>query len=191
MNDGFVPSPRAGEGGPRSGPGEGTVSRLLPLTPAVFAILLALAFATTNGIHDASNAIATLVATRAARPGQAIVLASVLDGRRVADGVVARLHARRTHPLRDSGVGLAHLLRAIAACQPIRFLADCAKDIAAFLMWTAEPHLEQRKRVGMQVIIFLIVLAGLLYFTKKKVWHAVELRPEDLKPRPPAEYPRT
>jgi|tagenome__1003787_1003787.scaffolds.fasta_scaffold20970148_4 cytochrome c1 len=66
-----------------------------------------------------------------------------------------------------------------------------AKDIAAFLMWTAEPHLEQRKRVGMQVFIFLIVLAGLLYFTKKKVWHAVELRPEDLKPRPPAEYPRT
>jgi inorganic phosphate transporter, PiT family len=43
------------------------------------AIVLAVAFATTNGIHDASNAIATLVATRAARPGQAIVLASVFN----------------------------------------------------------------------------------------------------------------
>ena len=43
------------------------------------AILLALAFAATNGLHDASNAIATLVATRAARPGQAIVLASVFN----------------------------------------------------------------------------------------------------------------
>jgi cytochrome c1 len=66
-----------------------------------------------------------------------------------------------------------------------------SKDIAAFLMWAAEPHLEQRKRVGMQVFIFLIALAGLLYFTKKKVWHAVELPPDQLEPRPPAEYPRT
>jgi PiT family inorganic phosphate transporter len=45
----------------------------------VLAVLLALAFAVTNGLHDASNAIATLVATRAARPGQAIVLASVFN----------------------------------------------------------------------------------------------------------------
>ncbi|TKT70410.1 cytochrome C [Afipia massiliensis] len=45
-----------------------------------------------------------------------------------------------------------------------------AKDISAFLMWTAEPHLEARKRLGMQVMLFLIVLSGLLYFTKKKVW---------------------
>jgi ubiquinol-cytochrome c reductase cytochrome b/c1 subunit len=65
-----------------------------------------------------------------------------------------------------------------------------AKDISAFLMWTAELHLEQRKRVGMQVFIFLIVIAGLLYFTKKKVWHAVQLHPDQLKPRPPTEYPR-
>src|SRR6266536_2460880 len=45
----------------------------------VVAVLLAVAFAVTNGLHDASNAIATLVATRAARPGQAIVLASVFN----------------------------------------------------------------------------------------------------------------
>jgi ubiquinol-cytochrome c reductase cytochrome b/c1 subunit len=65
-----------------------------------------------------------------------------------------------------------------------------AKDISAFLMWTAEPHLVQRKRIGMQVFLFLLVLAGLLYFTKKKVWHKVELHPEKLEPRPPVEYPR-
>ncbi|MBB5053804.1 ubiquinol-cytochrome c reductase cytochrome b/c1 subunit [Afipia massiliensis] len=45
-----------------------------------------------------------------------------------------------------------------------------AKDVSAFLMWTAEPHLEARKRLGLQVMLFLIVLSGLLYFTKKKVW---------------------
>jgi len=45
-----------------------------------------------------------------------------------------------------------------------------AKDVTAFLMWTAEPHMEARKRIGFQVMIFLLVFAGLLYFTKKKVW---------------------
>jgi PiT family inorganic phosphate transporter len=40
------------------------------------AIALALAFTLTNGFHDASNAIATLVATRGARPGQAIALSA-------------------------------------------------------------------------------------------------------------------
>ena len=45
----------------------------------VLAVLLAIAFAVTNGLHDASNAIATLVATRAATPGQAIAMASVFN----------------------------------------------------------------------------------------------------------------
>jgi ubiquinol-cytochrome c reductase cytochrome b/c1 subunit len=47
-------------------------------------------------------------------------------------------------------------------------------DVAAFLMWVAEPKLDARHRIGFQVMIFLIVLAGLLYFTKKKVWREVE-----------------
>jgi ubiquinol-cytochrome c reductase cytochrome b/c1 subunit len=58
-------------------------------------------------------------------------------------------------------------------------LDQYTKDVAAFLMWAAEPHLEQRKRIGMQVMIYLIVLAGLLYFTKKKLWHDLE-RPAEI-----------
>jgi cytochrome c1 len=45
-----------------------------------------------------------------------------------------------------------------------------SKDVTAFMMWAAEPHMEARKRIGFQVMIFLIVFAGLLYFAKKKVW---------------------
>jgi ubiquinol-cytochrome c reductase cytochrome b/c1 subunit len=45
-----------------------------------------------------------------------------------------------------------------------------SKDVTAFLAWAAEPRLEDRKRIGFQVMIFLVCLAGLLYFTKKKVW---------------------
>ena len=43
------------------------------------ALVFALAFAVTNGLHDASNAIATLVATRAATPLRAILMASVFN----------------------------------------------------------------------------------------------------------------
>jgi ubiquinol-cytochrome c reductase cytochrome c1 subunit len=49
-----------------------------------------------------------------------------------------------------------------------------SKDVSAFLMWAAEPHLEQRKAMGFSVMLFLIIFAGLLYFTKKKVWSDVE-----------------
>lgn len=48
-----------------------------------------------------------------------------------------------------------------------------AKDVSAFLAWTAEPHMESRKRIGLQVMIFLLVFAGLLYFAKKKVWSGI------------------
>ncbi|MGJ0392370.1 MAG: cytochrome c1 [Methylocystis sp.] len=45
-----------------------------------------------------------------------------------------------------------------------------AKDVTAFLMWVAEPHLEARKHIGQAVLAFLIVFAALLYFTKRKIW---------------------
>jgi ubiquinol-cytochrome c reductase cytochrome b/c1 subunit len=49
-----------------------------------------------------------------------------------------------------------------------------AKDVSAFLMWTAEPTLEQRKRIGFVTLIFLLGLTTLLYLSKKKVWHDVD-----------------
>ena len=35
-----------------------------------------------------------------------------------------------------------------------------SQDVSAFLMWAAEPHLVERKRLGFQVLIFLVVFAG-------------------------------
>ncbi len=57
-------------------------------------------------------------------------------------------------------------------------LDQYGRDVAAFLMWASEPKLDERKRLGFQVMIFLIVFTGLLYFTKKKIWHDVERHPE-------------
>ena len=52
-----------------------------------------------------------------------------------------------------------------------------SRDVAAFLMWAAEPTLDARKRLGFQVMMFLIVFTALLYFTKRRVWHAVHHHP--------------
>ena len=45
-----------------------------------------------------------------------------------------------------------------------------SRAVAAFLMWAAAPTLDQRKRMGFEVFIFLLVFAGLMYLTKKRVW---------------------
>ncbi len=49
-----------------------------------------------------------------------------------------------------------------------------ARDVSAFLMWAAEPHLVARKEAGMQVIVFLFLFAGLMYLVKRKLWSRVE-----------------
>ena len=48
-----------------------------------------------------------------------------------------------------------------------------AKDVAAFLMWTAEPHLERRKHLGLEVLVYLVIFAGLMYLTRRRLWAAV------------------
>lgn len=45
-----------------------------------------------------------------------------------------------------------------------------ARDVAAFLMFAAEPHLEDRKRTGFRAMIFLIVFAGLVWIVKRRIW---------------------
>jgi ubiquinol-cytochrome c reductase cytochrome c1 subunit len=49
-------------------------------------------------------------------------------------------------------------------------LDQYAKDISAFLMWAAEPHMEARKQTGFVVLIFLVLFAGLVFLTKRKIW---------------------
>lgn len=49
-----------------------------------------------------------------------------------------------------------------------------AHDVTAFLMWAAEPHLEARKSMGFVVMVFLVLFGGLVYLTKRKIWHQAE-----------------
>lgn len=48
-----------------------------------------------------------------------------------------------------------------------------AKDLTYFLTWAADPHMEDRKRIGIRVILFLIVFAGIMYAYKRKIWAAL------------------
>tara|TARA_Y100001960_G_scaffold119241_1_gene127663 strand:+ start:1408 stop:2184 length:777 start_codon:yes stop_codon:yes gene_type:complete len=49
-----------------------------------------------------------------------------------------------------------------------------AKDVTAFLTWAAEPHLEARHKMGFKVIIFLIILTLLVYFSMKRIWSRID-----------------
>jgi ubiquinol-cytochrome c reductase cytochrome c1 subunit len=49
-----------------------------------------------------------------------------------------------------------------------------SKDVTTFLMWAAEPKMEDRKRMGIKVILFMIVFAGIMYAVKRKIWADVK-----------------
>jgi ubiquinol-cytochrome c reductase cytochrome c1 subunit len=49
-----------------------------------------------------------------------------------------------------------------------------ATDVVNFLQWTAEPEMQQRKKMGFKVVIFLIILSALLYAGKRKLWANID-----------------
>ena len=46
-----------------------------------------------------------------------------------------------------------------------------AKDVAAFLVWTAQPDLERRHAAGIAVVVFLLFAAILGYLAYQQIWH--------------------
>jgi ubiquinol-cytochrome c reductase cytochrome c1 subunit len=68
-------------------------------------------------------------------------------------------------PLQPDGVTYADGTRAT--------VDQMARDVTTFLAWASEPEMEVRKRMGVKVILFLIVLTGILYALKRTIWAAV------------------
>lgn len=54
--------------------------------------------------------------------------------------------------------------------QPKATVHQMAWDVSNFLMWAADPKMEMRKRIGWKVILFVGILAALLYAAKRKMW---------------------
>lgn len=48
-----------------------------------------------------------------------------------------------------------------------------ATDVSAFLTWSAEPELEERKRMGIKILAFLLVFTALLFALKRRIWSAI------------------
>jgi len=48
-----------------------------------------------------------------------------------------------------------------------------ARDVAAFLMWAAEPKMEERKQFGLGAMIYLAIFTGLLYASYRRIWRNV------------------
>jgi ubiquinol-cytochrome c reductase cytochrome c1 subunit len=48
-----------------------------------------------------------------------------------------------------------------------------AKDVTTFLAWAAEPEMEERKRMGFKVMLFLLILSGVLYAAMRRIWKDV------------------
>nr|WP_295888310.1 cytochrome c1 [uncultured Devosia sp.] len=53
-------------------------------------------------------------------------------------------------------------------------LQQYSTDVAAFMMWMAEPHLAGRKQTGFVVLLFLVLFSGLMYATKRRIWQGIE-----------------
>jgi len=68
-------------------------------------------------------------------------------------------------PLYDSGVTYTDGTAATIDQQ--------AKDVTNFLAWAAEPKLEERRRVGLMVMLFLVFFAGIMYAAKRRLWSEV------------------
>lgn len=49
-----------------------------------------------------------------------------------------------------------------------------SRDVVNFLQWAAEPEMEARKRMGIKVVIFLALMTGFFYVTKKRIWSNLE-----------------
>ncbi|NBE07476.1 cytochrome c1 [Paragemmobacter ruber] len=52
--------------------------------------------------------------------------------------------------------------------------SQMAEDVSSFLMWAAEPKLMDRREAGFKAVIFLTILASLLYLTNKRIWAGVK-----------------
>lgn len=52
-----------------------------------------------------------------------------------------------------------------------------AKDVSAFMMWAAEPKLEERHKVGARVMVFLLVFAVIMFLAKRAVWAPLHRHP--------------
>jgi ubiquinol-cytochrome c reductase cytochrome c1 subunit len=74
-------------------------------------------------------------------------------------------------PLQD---GLVTYTAAEGQTVPPLTVEQYSQDVSAFMMWLADPHQNGRKQTGFLVLLFLVVFAGLMWATKRRIWKGIE-----------------
>jgi ubiquinol-cytochrome c reductase cytochrome c1 subunit len=60
-----------------------------------------------------------------------------------------------------------------AAPDEMMTVEQYSRDVSAFLMWVAEPHLNDQKAAGFRVLTFLLLFATLMWLVKQRLWRQV------------------
>lgn len=60
------------------------------------------------------------------------------------------------------------------AGNPAATIDQMAKDVVAYLTWASEPKMEERKELGVKVMIFLVLLSVLLFLAYRQLWKDID-----------------
>lgn len=69
-------------------------------------------------------------------------------------------------------------LSAVTDPQQRAKIEGTAKDVSAFLVWAADPHAQERKKLGYYVLIYVAIMTVLLYLWKKQIWRDIDRQPK-------------
>lgn len=110
-----------------------------------------------------------------ARHGGANYVYGIMTGYTAAPETVTLLDGQYYNRTRDGGVismppPLSNGLVEYTDGTP-QTTEQYAKDVSHFLTWAAEPEMEERKHMGVKVLLFLAIFAAVMYGVKRKVWH--------------------
>ncbi len=45
-----------------------------------------------------------------------------------------------------------------------------SRDVATFLTYIANPEMEERKRIGVRIVLFLAGMTAVTYVVKRQIW---------------------
>jgi cytochrome c1 len=115
-----------------------------------------------------------------ARPGGADYLYALLTGYRQApEGfqLVPGMHYNAAFPGHQIAMPPPLSDNAVTYTDGTKPTVDnYARDVSAFLMWAAEPKLEERHKTGTRVMIYLIAFVIIMYLAKRAVWARLHRR---------------
>ena len=116
----------------------------------------------TKARHDGSNYIHALLTGYTEAPKDVKLNAGMYYNKYFAGHQIAM-----TPPLVSEG-------QVAYADGTVATVEQMSQDVSHFLTWAAEPKMEARKQMGVKVILFLIVFAGIMYAVKRKLWKGLE-----------------